>query len=108
MPSSDQDFEAFSEFERTGWERPPIPIMRIGAIFHPNLKFVSTCHQTVMLLTAGNHDLERQSVHIDDGMDFVRQPSTRTSETFAGIALVATCLDGCGTCHARSQLFSEL
>jgi len=45
-----------------------------------------------MLLTTGNHDLERQSVRIDNGMDFSRQTSTRTPKAFAVIILDATCV----------------
>ena len=45
-----------------------------------------------MLLTAGNHDLERQSVRIDNGVDFGCQPSTRTTKAFAGIIPDATCV----------------
>jgi hypothetical protein len=36
-----------------------------------------------VLLAAGNHDVERQPVRIDHGVDFCRQPSTGTSKTFA-------------------------
>ena len=43
-----------------------------------------------MLLTAANHDLKWQPVCIDNGVDFCRQPSTRTSKAFASAILDAT------------------
>lgn len=48
-----------------------------------------------MLLTAGNHDLERRSVRIDNLVDFGRQSSARTSKAFAGAILDATCVLMC-------------
>ena len=39
--------------------------------------------QAVMLLTAGNRDVQWQAVGVDHRMDFGRQPSTGTSELFA-------------------------
>lgn len=43
-----------------------------------------------MLLTASNHDLKRQSARIDNGVDFGRQHSTRTSKAFTVIFLDET------------------
>jgi hypothetical protein len=43
-----------------------------------------------MLLTTANHDLKWQPVRIDNGVDFCRQPSTRTSKAFASAIFGAT------------------
>jgi hypothetical protein len=43
-----------------------------------------------MLLTAGDCDVERQTIGVDHGVDFGRQPSAGASKFFAGAILSAT------------------
>jgi hypothetical protein len=62
-----------------------------------------------MLLTAANLDLKWQSVCIDNGVDFCRQPSTRTSKSFASAIFGATRVlmraDYCAVDHLNFSIF---
>jgi hypothetical protein len=50
----------------------------------------SACRQAVMLLTAGDCDVERQTIGVDYSVDFGRQPSAGASKFFVGAILSAT------------------
>ena len=58
-----------------------------------------------MLLTAGNHNLERQAVRINIRVELGRQPTTRMSKAFAGATLDATCVLMCSDYRTVEHLY---